>query len=117
MSMILRPGGEPRRIEIAEGVVFVCLPMTTTVALAGASARHAWLEAHPDDQEGAEVAFTRVVAQRTIVDWTGIVDADGADLPVTPEAVSALVDLPMIYTEIKRQVVTPGLILEHRKNA
>jgi hypothetical protein len=68
----------------------------------------------PDDN--IAVVFARAIAARAIVDWEGVGDADGAPIPVSPEAIDALLDLWPIFEKFQTAYVAKGLELEAEKN-
>ncbi|MFU8899892.1 MAG: hypothetical protein ACNA7L_13465, partial [Roseinatronobacter sp.] len=63
------------------------------------------------------VIFGKVLADRAILDWEGVGDADGNPTPVTPEGIAALLDIWPIFEKFQMGYVAKGLELEQEKNA
>ena len=61
--------------------------------------------------------FGKVLADRAILDWEGVGDADGNATPVTPEGIAALLDVWPIFERFQMDYVAEGLELEAEKNA
>jgi len=57
------------------------------------------------------------VAERAILDWEGVGDADGNPTSVTPEGIAALLDIWPIFEKFQMGYVAKGLELELEKNA
>ena len=52
-------------------------------------------------------ALARAVGQLTILDWSGVLLADGSPAPVTAETVALLMAIPKIATAFLRQIYAP----------
>lgn len=50
------------------------------------------------------------------MDWDGVGDADGEPLAVSPDAVSALLDLWPMAEAFERLYLGPALLLDDEKN-
>lgn len=66
--------------------------------------------------EEAALAMAKALARRAILDWEGIGDAEGAPLPVSPEAIDALLDLWPAFEAFQSSYVAKALLLDAEKN-
>jgi len=62
------------------------------------------------------VIFGKALAERAILDWEGVGDADGAPVPVTLEGIAALLDIWPIFERFQMGYVAKGLELDAEKN-
>jgi hypothetical protein len=108
---------EPRWLELAPGLRLHLRPLTT--ALMVATQRDPALLALPDQTAPEERALVaaKALARRAILDWEGVGDAEGKDLPVSPEAIDALLDIWPIFEAFQIAYVSKGLLLDAEKNA
>ena len=108
---------EPRWLELAPGLRLQLRPLTT--ALMVATQRDPALQALPDETAAEERALVaaKALARRAILAWEGVGDAEGKELPVSPEAIDALLDLWPIFEAFQIAYVSKGLLLEQEKNA
>ena len=108
---------EPRRVELLPGVTLELAPLSTA-AMTAAQTDPAVL-ALPEDATDAETALAvaKALARRLVLDWEGVGDADGAPIPVAPEAVDALLDLWPAFEAFQSKVVAKALLLDAEKNA
>ncbi len=108
---------EPRWHELAPGVRVQLRPLTTAlmVAARGDPAVQA-LSQEAGDEESA-LGFAKALARVAILDWEGVGDATGNPIPVSPEAIDALLDLWPLFEMFQTGYVAKGLILEQEKNA
>ena len=67
--------------------------------------------------EEAALAMAKALARRAILGWEGIGDADGEPLPVSPEAIDALLDLWPAFEAFQTLYVAKALLLDAEKNA
>lgn len=106
---------EPRWITLNCGVEVLVAPLTTAIwSMAAAQPAVASLPADaPADLRF--VHLTGAVAQIVIEDWRGVVGEDDETLPVSPEAVAALMDLTAVSHDFAAQVVTPYLLMVAEK--
>ena len=107
----------PRWVEIAPGVRLHVLPLTSETVLRAQQAP----ELRDLAADGARdpvlaLAVAKVIARAVVTDWEGVGDAQGRPLPVTPEGISALLDLPAAYQVFEREVLGPAMLLEQEKN-
>jgi hypothetical protein len=66
--------------------------------------------------EEAALAMAKALARRAILDWEGIGDAGGELLPVSPEAIDALLDLWPAFEAFQSLYVAKALLLDAEKN-
>ena len=66
--------------------------------------------------EEAALAMAKALARRAILDWEGIGDAGGEPLPVSPEAIDALLDLWPAFEAFQSSYVAKALLLDAEKN-
>ena len=108
---------EPAWLDLGHGVRVKLRPLTTAlmVAARGDPVVQA-LGEHAGDEESA-LAFARALARVAILDWEGVGDAEGNPIPVSAEAIDALLDLWPLFEAFQTGYVAKGLLLEQEKNA
>ena len=108
---------EPRWTDLLPGVRVKLAPLTSA-AMTAAQTDPALLGL-PEDATDAETALAvaKALARRLVLDWEGVGDADGAPIPVSPEAVDALLDLWPAFEAFQAKVVAKALLLDAEKNA
>jgi hypothetical protein len=113
----LNLSNEPQWLDLGHGVRVHILPMTT--ALMATARDDPALTALPEDasDEVLGIAFAASVARVAITDWEGVGDADGNPIPVSAEAISALMDVFPIFEAFQTRYVEKGMLLDQEKNA
>jgi hypothetical protein len=108
---------EPYWLDLGLGVRVRVEPLTTALMVAARSdpAVRGLPEGTSDDE--IAVIFGKVLAERAILNWEGVGDADGNPTPVTPEGIAALLDIWPIFERFQMGYVARGLELEQEKNA
>ena len=108
---------EPRWLDLLPGVRLKLRPLTT--ALMVAARADPAVEAMPPaaTPEDLALAMAKAVARLAILEWEGIGDAEGQPLPVSPEAVDALLDLWPAFEAFQAAYVAKALLLDAEKNA
>ena len=108
---------EPAWMDLGHGVRVHLRPLTTAlmVAARGDPAVQA-LGEEAGDEESA-LAFAKALARVAILDWEGVGDAEGNSIPVSREAIDALLDLWPLFEAFQTGYVAKGLLLEQEKNA
>ncbi len=108
---------EPHWLDLGLGVRVRVEPLTTALMVAARSdpAVRSLPEGTSDDE--IAVIFGKALAERAILDWEGVGDADGNPTPVTPEGIAALLDIWPIFEKFQMGYVAKGLELEAEKNA
>ena len=108
---------EPAWLDLAPGVRVLVEPLTTALMMAARS--DPGVEGLPETatDEDRALALGRALGRLAIRDWEGVGDADGAPIPPTPEAITALLDLWPLFEAFQLRYVAKGLILEQEKNA
>ena len=66
-----------------------------------AAAKESWRAGQTKD------ALARALGQLTILDWSGVLLADGSSAPVTAESVALLMSIPKIATAFLRLIYAP----------
>lgn len=112
----LKLAREAEWLDLALGVRVKVEPLTTAIMVAARTdpAVRAIAPGTPDDS--IAVIFAKAIAARAIIDWEGVGDADGAPIPVSPDAIDALLDLWPIFEKFQTAYVAKGLELEAEKN-
>ena len=107
---------EARWHDLAPGVRVQLRPLTTALMVATRSdpAVEAVHEEAPDEDRA--LAFAKSLAQRAVIAWEGIGDADGNPIAPSPEAIDALLDIWPIFEAFQLTYVSKGLLLEQEKN-
>ncbi|MFO7853915.1 MAG: hypothetical protein R6V44_01570, partial [Paracoccaceae bacterium] len=108
---------EPRRVELLPGVTLQLAPLTTAAMTAAQT--DAAVLGLPEGATDAETALSvaKALARRLVLDWDGIGDANGDPIPVSPEAVDALLDLWPAFEAFQAKVIAKALLLDAEKNA
>ena len=108
---------EPYWLDLGLGVRVRVEPLTTALMVAARS--DPVVRGLPEGTSDDEIAviFGKVLADRAILDWEGVGDAEGAPVPVSPEGIAALLDIWPIFERFQMGYVAKGLELEAEKNA
>jgi len=108
---------EPTWLDIGHGVRVQLRPLTT--ALMVAARNDPAVQNLPEDagDEESALAFAKALARVAILDWEGVGDAKGNPIPVSPDAIDALLDLWPLFDAFQTGYVAKGLLLEQEKNA
>jgi hypothetical protein len=107
---------EPRWLELASGVKVKVRPLSTSVMAAARS--DPALDEMPADasNEVRAVVLAKAIARIAVLEWDGVGDEAGEVIPVTPEGVSALLDVWPIFEQFQMRYVAKALLLEQEKN-
>ena len=114
----------PEWIDLGNGVRLCVLPLTTAIMMAARKDAQGQIElpdgADPDlaniDTDSVGLAMAKAVARIVLTDWEGVGDADGNAVPVSPEAIDALLDIWPIFEAFQTVYVAKGLLLDAEKN-
>lgn len=106
----------PRWIDLMPGVRLQVAPMSTAIWLAAKSECPVATSADGSDVAAWSVDLLKTVARRVIMDWSGIGDLDGAPIPPSPGAISALLDRNDAWEAFNEQVFAPWYLLSAEKN-
>lgn len=106
----------PQWCDLIPGVRVRLRPLTTAlmVAARGDPAIADMPEAAATEE--AALAMAKALARRAILAWEGIGDAEGEPLPVSPEAIDALLDLWPAFEAFQTLYVAKALLLDAEKN-
>lgn len=108
----LDPHREPRWFDLLPGVRVRVAPLTTAVMMAA--------RRDPDvvaaEGPALELAAGKALARLTVLEWEGVGDSNGEALPVTPEAVGALLDIWDVWLAWTGKVMVTFLEMESEKN-
>jgi hypothetical protein len=105
---------EPYWIDVIDGLRLFVRPATTALIMA---ARVAAFREETGDPAERSTALLKNLAELAVLEWEGVGDEAGNILPVTKEAVAALLDLWPVAEAFERLYLTPALLLEQEKNA
>lgn len=116
----------PKWRDLGHGVRLLCDPVSTAIlsearrdpAVTGLLPTPEGDEAPSLDRATAEalsLGMARAIARLVVRDWDGVGDQDGNPLPVTPEGLEALLDLPPLYDAFQAQVMAPAMLLLREK--
>ena len=103
--------------ELVPGVRVKLRPLTTALMVAARSDPAIADLPKEARTEEAALAMAKALARSAILDWEGIGDAEGEPLPVSPDAVDALLDIWPIFEAFQSLYVAKGLLLDAEKNA
>jgi len=76
------------------------------------------VQALPEDApiDQTALTFAKALARNAALDWEGVGDADGNVIPVSPEAIDALLDVWPLFETFQTDYVAKGLVLDQEKN-
>ena len=108
---------EPAWLDLGHGVRVKLRPLTT--ALMVAARNDPAVQDLPEDarDEESALAFAMALARVAVLEWEGVGDADGNPIPVSAQAIDALLDLWPLFEAFQTGYVAKGLLLEQEKNA
>ncbi len=108
---------EPAWLELGHGVRLHLHPLTTAMMVASRNdPAVAALNEDATDEESALV-FAKALARNAVLDWEGVGNADGKPVDVTPEGITALLDVWPLFEAFQTKYVAKGLVLDAEKNA
>ena len=108
----------PRWLTLMPGVDVLVRPMHQGIWLAAKDSTAAAEAADSRDANDWTFAIGVEVAKRTITDWRGVGDDAGAVLPVSPEAITALMHLRQPFDAFFDQVIGPWMgIIDEKKGS
>jgi hypothetical protein len=107
----------PYWLDLGHGVRIHVAPLTTALMVAARSDPDVRDLPEDTSDDAIAVIFARAIAQRAILDWEGVGDADGNPTPVSPDGITALLDIWPIFETFQLAYVAKGLELEAEKNA
>lgn len=113
--LVLKIGREPEWVDILGGVLRLKVaPLTSAVMMAVRSdlSTQGRADSTVDDWH---VHLVKAIAARVILEWEGVGDGDGEPIAVTPEGISALMDLHRVFAEFDAKVVAPYLMVQAEK--
>jgi hypothetical protein len=107
---------EPYWLDLGHGVRLNVRTASTPIVMA---ARVTAMKEMSDDADVGtrSAALIKKLAELAVIGWEGVGDAEGNSAEVTPEAVSALMDLWPMADAFERLYLGPTLLLEQEKNA
>lgn len=112
----LNLSNKERWLDLGHGVKVKVLPMTTPLMLNAQGTRAVTSGDVTETAADATVGFAVAVAKLAITDWSGVGDADGKAIAVTPAGIDALLQVFPIFTAFQRQYISPGISLVAEKN-
>ncbi len=106
---------DPKWIDLGHDVRVLTLPLTSAIliSLRGDLSLQDAEALSPPEQA---LRFAKAVASRVITEWEGVGDEAGRELPVSPEAASALMDVFPLYRAFEAHYIGPWLRLDSEKN-
>ncbi len=108
---------EPTWLDLGHGVRVHLRPLTTALMVAARNDPAVQALGEDATDEESALAFARAMARVAVLDWEGVGDAEGNVIPVSPEAIDALLDLWPLFEAFQTGYVARGLLLEQEKNA
>ena len=103
--------------DLVPGVRVKLRPLTTALMVAARSDPAIADLPKEASTEEAALAMAKALARSAILDWEGIGDAEGESLPVSPDAIDALLEIWPIFEAFQSLYVAKGLLLDAEKNA
>ncbi len=108
---------EPAWLDLGHRVRVKLRPLTTALMVAARNDPAVQALGEDAGDEESALAFARALARVAILDWEGVGDAEGNVIPISPEAIDALLDLWPLFEAFQTGYVAKGLLLEQEKNA
>lgn len=102
--------------ELIPGLRVKLRPLTTALMVASRADPAIAALTEGVAPEEAALAMAKALARRAILDWEGVGDAAGEVLPVSPEAIDALLDVWPVFEAFQTRYVAKGLLLGAEKN-
>ena len=102
--------------ELLPGLRVKLRPLTTALMVASRADPAIAALTEGVAPEEAALAMAKALARRAILDWDGVGDAAGEVLPVSPEAIDALLELWPVFEAFQTRYVAKGLLLDAEKN-
>jgi len=107
---------KPAWLDLGHGVRVLLGPLTTAMMVAARNDPAIMaLQDDATDEESA-LAFAKALARNAMLDWEGVGDVDGHNIPVSPEAIDALLDVWPLFEAFQTDYVAKGLVLDQEKN-
>ena len=106
----------PSWCELLPGLRVKLRPLTTALMVVSRADPAIAALAEGTAPEEAALAMAKALARRAILDWDGVGDAKGEALPVSPEAIDALLELWPVFEAFQTRYVAKGLLLDAEKN-
>ncbi|OUS03945.1 hypothetical protein A9Q96_16650 [Rhodobacterales bacterium 52_120_T64] len=107
---------KPVWLDLGHCVRLHLQPLTTAMMVASRSDPSvAALSEDATDEESALV-FAKALACNATLDWEGVGDSDGNVIQITPEGISALLDVWPLFEAFQTGYVAKGLVLDQEKN-
>jgi len=107
---------EPYWLALCLGVRVRVEPLTTALMVAARSDPSVRTLPKGTGDDEIAVIFGKALADRAILDWEGVGDADGKPVPVSPKGIAALLDIWPIFERFQMGYVAKGLELDAEKN-
>jgi len=107
---------KPAWLDLGHGVRLHLQPLTTAMMVA--SRNDPAVAALPEDatDEASALVFAKALACNATLDWEGVGDSDGNVIQITPEGISALLDVWPLFEAYQTKYVAKGLVLDAEKN-
>ena len=102
--------------DLVPGVRVKLRPLTTALMVAARSDPAIADLPKEARTEEAALAMAKALARSAILEWEGIGDAEGEPLPISPDAIDALLDIWPIFEAFQSLYVAKGLLLDAEKN-
>lgn len=106
----------PEWLDLGHGVRLFVLPCTTSIMLAVRSSPEVEDLAEDATPEQKAIVGAKALARMVITDWEGVGDEHGEPVPVSPEAIDALMENWVIFEAFQIRYVSGHLALEQEKN-
>jgi hypothetical protein len=114
----------PDWLDLGHGVRVLVEPMSTAMMIAARrDPQIAALGVYGGDaiealnNDDFALVMAKAVARIAIKDWEGVGDADGNPITVTPERISALLEVWPLFEAFQTKYVNSGFLLDAEKNA
>ncbi|SEN75992.1 hypothetical protein SAMN04488003_13315 [Loktanella fryxellensis] len=107
---------EAHWLDLPLGVRLKVEPLTTAIMVAARTDPGVRGLPPGTSDDAIAVAFAKAIARRAIIDWKGVGDETGDPLAVSPEGITALLDLWPVFEKFQTGYVAKALELEQEKN-
>jgi len=112
----LNLSNEPAWLDLGHGVRVLLTPLTTAMMVAACNDPAITVLPEDATDEESALAFAKALARNCVTDWDGVGDADGNVIPVSPDALDALLDVWPLFETFQTEYVSNGLLLDAEKN-
>jgi hypothetical protein len=106
----------PHWLELMPELRVHLMPLTTALMVAARNDDAVTALSEDVSDEERALVFAKAIAKIAILDWEGVGDVDGHNIPVSPEGIDALLDIYPVFEAFHLRYVSKGLLMDAEKN-